>query len=56
MPKDIMARTSISGIVNGHVMEGNVLAVFNPDRGGHSSCEFPQLPPNFTPATFGNQV
>ncbi len=56
MRKDITARTTISGIVNGHAMKGTVLASFNPDRGGRSACEFSQLPPRFTPATFGNQT
>jgi hypothetical protein len=56
MPKEITARTSISGLVNGYAMKGNVLATINTDRGGRSSCEFSLLPPRFTPATFGNQT
>jgi hypothetical protein len=56
MHKDITARTTISGTVNGHAMKGNVLATFNTGRGGHSACEFSQLPRGFTPATFGNQT
>jgi hypothetical protein len=54
MTKDVTARTSISGIVNGHSMKGEVVATFEPGRGGRSSCQFSQLPPSFTPATFGN--
>jgi hypothetical protein len=56
MTKDVTARTTISGIVNGHPMKGDVVASFNPGRGGRSSCQFSQLPPRFTPATFGNQT
>ncbi len=52
----VTARTTVSGIVNGHAMKGNVLATFNTDRGGRSACKFPILPPGFTPATFGNQT
>ena len=56
MHTDITARTTISGIVNNHAMRGTVLATFNPNRGGRSACEFEQLPPDFTAATFGNQT
>jgi len=54
--REVTAKTNISGIVNGHLMSGSVVATFNTGRGGRSSCEFAHLPPNFTPATFGNQT
>jgi hypothetical protein len=54
--REITARTTISGIVNGQTMKGNVLASFNTGRGGRSACEFSQLPQGFTPATLGNQT
>jgi hypothetical protein len=56
MHRDITARTTISGIVNGHEFKGKVKASINTGLGGRSSCEFSHLPPKFTPATFGNQT
>jgi hypothetical protein len=53
MAKDIVARTAISGVVNGQLFKGNVLASFNTDSGGRSTCQFTQLPLEFTPGTFG---
>jgi hypothetical protein len=56
MKNEIIARTTISGIVNGSAFKGDVIASFDPSRGGRSSCRFSELPPGFTPATFGNQT
>jgi hypothetical protein len=56
MPKDITARTTISGLVNGGAVKASVVASITPGRGGRSACEFSSLPPGFTPATFGNQT
>jgi hypothetical protein len=56
MDTEITARTTISGIVNGQTMKGHVLASFNTDGGGRSSCEFTALPETFNPGTFGNQT
>lgn len=56
MRTNVTARTTISGIVNGHAMKGTVVATLNPDLGGRSACKFSQLPLGFTPATFGNQT
>lgn len=53
MPAEIAVRTTISGIVNGEVIKGNVLASLNTDVGGRSACEFSDLPRGFTPAVFG---
>jgi hypothetical protein len=53
MPTEITVRTAISGIVNGEMMKGNVLASLNTDVGGRSACEFSDLPRGFTPAAFG---
>ena len=53
MSSEITVRTRISGMVNGQVMRGNVVASLDPDRGGRSSCEFSDLPRGFTPATLG---
>jgi hypothetical protein len=56
MIRDIIARTFVSGVINGHAMKGDVLASFNTGRGGNSACAYAQLPPNFTPATLANQL
>jgi hypothetical protein len=53
MPSEIIARTVISGVVNGQAMRGTVLASLNTDLGGRSACEFSDLPRDFTPATLG---
>jgi hypothetical protein len=53
---DIVARTTISGLVNGSAMQGTVLSLFNTGRGGSSSCAFSQLPAGFTPASIGTHA
>ncbi len=53
---DIVSRTTITGSVNGSPLEGRVSATISSSRGGRSTCEFPHLPPGFTPGTFGPQT
>lgn len=53
MPTEIAVQTTISGIVNGEIIKGNVRASLNTDVGGRSACEFSDLPRGFTPAVFG---
>lgn len=53
---DVVSRTHITGSVNGSALEGTVSASFNTGRGGQSTCEFPQLPPDFTPGTIGTHT
>ncbi len=51
--REIVSRTRVTGTVNGSVVAGTVSATFNTGGGGRSSCEYAQLPPNFTPGTIG---
>ena len=53
VPTEIVVQTTISGIVNGETIKGNVRASLNTDVGGRSACEFSDLPRGFTPAVFG---
>ena len=49
----ISVRSTVSGIVNGQAIKGNVVATIDPNRGGLSSCEFSKLPRNFIPSSIG---
>jgi hypothetical protein len=54
--RDINAKTTISGIVNGSPIEVDVLAKFNTGRGGSSTCTFAKLPTGFNPATLSTHA
>jgi hypothetical protein len=56
MKREVTARTTISGFVNGQPMKGKVVASLDTGRGGRSSCEFSHLPAGFNPATFGTHT
>ena len=56
MKREVTARTTISGFVNGKPLKGNVVATLETDRGGRSSCEFSHLPARFNPATLGTHT
>lgn len=53
---DVTAKTTISGTVNGSLMEVDVTAVFNTGRGGSSTCKFTKLPSGFNPASLGTHT
>jgi len=53
---DIVSRTKIKGEVNGAKISGSIEATLNTGRGGHSTCEFTQLPPMFNPGTFSTHA
>ena len=53
---DIASRTTLSGSVNGSVITGRVSSTIDAGRGGRSTCEFDELPPSFTPGTFGTHT
>ena len=53
---DVTSKTTYSGIVNDHQLEIDVVATFNTERGGVSTCNFKKLPPKFNPATLGTHA
>jgi len=53
---NIASNTSISGLVNGSVVEGKISAMLNTGSGGSSSCSFSKLPVGFNPGTFGTHL
>lgn len=53
---EIISRTVINGSVNNAPFKGSINATINVGRGGHSSCTYDQLPPNFTPGTIGTHA
>ena len=54
--KDLTSLSTITGMVNGDVVEGKIRATFNTGKGGASSCNFTKLPKGFNPGTFGTHV
>ena len=53
---EIVSRTALTGSVNAGTIDGRIEATINVGQGGHSSCQFDQLPNGFTPATLGTRA
>lgn len=53
---EIVARTEVTGAINGAALRGHIVATVNTGRGGRSTCEFSQLPNRFTAATLGTHT
>jgi hypothetical protein len=48
---DIISRSTVNGSINGLPLQAIVLATFNTNTGGQSTCEFSSLPTGFTAGT-----
>lgn len=53
---DIIAKTNISGIVNGSPLEANVVTRLNTGRAGSATCTFTKLPDGLNPASLGTHL
>jgi hypothetical protein len=53
---EIVSRTVINGVVNNAAFKGTVNATIKVGSGGHSSCTYEQLPPQFNPGTIGTHA